>query len=126
MINNPDTFGWLRNQLLQYSPPFAVKKDTAQTVELWSTREVTIVGRKRKELFFSSATIQKGYTSFHYMPIYMMPGIADSLDPILMDTLKSKSCFHISIVTPELATSIGKALLLGFTFFKDQGFIVEI
>ena len=84
------------------------------------------MGRKMKEVFFAGAAIQKSYVSFHYMPIYLVSGIANSIDPSLMKKLKTKSCFHISTLTPELETAIREALELGCALYKDQGWITEI
>ena len=44
-------------------------------VALVSKKPVEILGRKRDELWFASALVQKGYVGFYYMPVYGDPSI---------------------------------------------------
>jgi hypothetical protein len=36
-------------------------------------KPVEVLGRKKDELWFASALIQKGYVGFYYMPVYGDP-----------------------------------------------------
>jgi hypothetical protein len=80
-------------------------------------------GRKREELWFASALIQKGYVGFYYMPVYMNEAVRSQLKPELLKCLKGKACFHIKKNDPLLFDQIGEALEIGYACYKKKGWI---
>src|SRR5579859_521707 len=55
---------------------------------LISEKEVEIEGRKRKDVWFASALIQKGFVGFYFMPVYMNNPVERQLKPELLKCLK--------------------------------------
>jgi hypothetical protein len=90
---------------------------------LISEKEVVIAGRKREDLWFASALIQKGYVGFYYMPVYMNEPIRRLLKPELLKCLKGKACFHIKKNDPLLFDQIREALKIGYDAYKKSGWI---
>ncbi len=102
----PMIFAALRGLLSVYAPPLIPKVDDASRYDLWSLKDVTIDGRKRKEVYFAGLIIQKGYVGFYYMPVYAETGLKTGFAPELLKLLKGKSCFHIKRLGPELLAQI--------------------
>jgi hypothetical protein len=92
-------------------------------VVLISDKEVVIDGRKREELWFVSALIQKGYVGFYYMPVYMNEPVRRQLPAELLKCLKGKACFHIKKNDPLLFDQIGEALRIGYENYRGKGWI---
>jgi hypothetical protein len=92
-------------------------------IALVTSKPVVIEGRKRDELWFVSALVQKGYVGFYYMPVYMNEPVRRRLKPELLKTLKGKACFHIKKADPLLMEQIGDALRIGYDAYKKMGWI---
>jgi hypothetical protein len=92
-------------------------------VLLISEKAVVIDGRKKEELWFASALVQKGYVGFYYMPVYMNETVRSQLKPELLKCLKGKACFHIKKNDPLLFDQIGEALEIGYKCYKKMGWI---
>ena len=92
-------------------------------VGLINEMAVVIDGRKKDEIWFAYALIQKGYVGFYYMPIYMQEKVRAQISPELMKCLKGKACFHIKKFDPVIFEKIKEALAIGYKNFKEQGWI---
>jgi len=92
-------------------------------VLLISKKPVEILGRKRDELWFASALIQKGYVGFYYMPVYGDAGVKELLKPELLKCLKGKACFHIKRYDQEIFSQIKQALSSGYNIWHKRGWI---
>ncbi len=90
---------------------------------LISHKEVTIAGKKRPELWFASALIQKGYVGFYYMPVYGYKKLGEQIHPELMKCLKGKACFHIKKNDENLYKQIEEALQIGYDSYKKLGWV---
>jgi len=90
---------------------------------LISHKEVEINGKKRPELWFASALIQKGYVGFYYMPVYGYKKLGEQIHPELMKCLKGKACFHIKKNDENLYKQIDEALKLGYEGYKKLGWV---
>ena len=117
------TFKSLRALLLRYQPPLVAKVDEARRYELWSRKDVIIAGRKRSEVFFASAVIQKGYVGFYYMPVYTSPEMKKLFAPELLSLLKGKSCFHVKALDARLLAQVKRALAAGFRLYEKNGWV---
>lgn len=116
-------FQQLRKLLKKYEPPFIAKSDFDSRYELWSIKDVTIAGRKRKEVFFAGLIIQSTYVGFYYMPVYTDVAIKKMFKKELLSTLKGKSCFHITSTDQVLLTQIRSALELGLALYRKNEWV---
>jgi hypothetical protein len=92
-------------------------------VALVSKKPVEILGRKRDELWFASALVQKGYVGFYYMPVYADPSIKKLIKPELLKCLKGKACFYIKKPDKEIFSQIKEALAIGHKEWHQRGWI---
>ena len=92
-------------------------------VGLISKKPVEILGRKRDELWFASALVQKGYVGFYYMPVYGDPTIKKLIKPELLKCLKGKACFYIKRSDKEIFLQIKEALAIGYKEWHQRGWI---
>src|SRR5262245_480271 len=92
-------------------------------VALVSQKPVEILGRKKDELWFASALIQKGYVGFYYMPVYGDPSIKKLIKPELLKCLKGKACFYIKKFDEEIFSQIKEALAVGQKEWHQRGWI---
>jgi hypothetical protein len=90
---------------------------------LISKKPVEIVGKKKKELWFASALVQKGYVGFYYMPVYSDNTIKKMIRPELLKCLKGKACFHIKKFDKEIFSQIKEALKIGYDSWHKRGWI---
>jgi hypothetical protein len=120
-----DIFGDLSQMLRKYQSKGKLepKVDEEGNFDLWSFKDVEIMGRKRKEVFFASAVIRKSYVGFYYMPIYTDTDLAEVFEPELLATLKGKSCFHIRKLDPTMREQIEKALRVGYDLYEERGWV---
>ena len=116
-------FKQIRDLISRYSPPMVVKKDQADYYDLWSVKEVVIAGRKKKEVFFAGAIIQKGYVGFYFMPIYVDENMKKVFPTELLALLKGKACFHIRRNDAVIMSQIEKALKAGFNIYRNKGWV---
>ncbi|MFI5187955.1 MAG: hypothetical protein ACHQF0_14590 [Chitinophagales bacterium] len=92
-------------------------------VVLISKKPVEIFGRKREELWFASALVQKGYVGFYYMPVYGDNGVKKMIRPELLKCLKGKACFHIKKFDKEIFSQIQDALKTGYDCWHKRDWI---
>ncbi|MGJ4787868.1 DUF1801 domain-containing protein [Leptospira koniambonensis] len=90
---------------------------------LVSEMEIEINGKKKPEIYFSGALVQKGYVGFYFMPVYSEPGLKKVLPQELLKCLKGKSCFYIKKNDPVLLAQIKEALKLGYEDYKKKGWV---
>jgi hypothetical protein len=96
---------------------------TGGQLNLISDKTVVIDGRKRDEMWFVSALIQKGYVGFYYMPIYMHDEMKKLFSPMFIKCLKGKACFHIKNTDPVIMEDIKKAMEAGYDAYVKKGWI---
>ena len=92
-------------------------------VALVSKKPVEILGRKKDELWFASALVQKGYVGFYYMPVYGDPSIKKVIKPELLKCLKGKACFYIKRSDKEIFSQIKEVLAIGYKEWHQRGWI---
>lgn len=90
---------------------------------LVSHKPVEIDGRKRDELWFVAALVQKGYVGFYYMPVHLQNDLKKYFSEAFVKSLKGKACFHIKKNTPELMADIKKAIKLGYEAYLAKGWL---
>jgi len=92
-------------------------------IVLISKKPVEILGRKRDELWFASALVQKGYVGFYYMPVYSDNSVKKLIRPELLKCLKGKACFHIKKFDKEIFSQIKEALNNGYKIWHKRGWL---
>ena len=117
-------FETLKKLLLPYvKGPIKLRAGDGGQIALVSEKESEVAGRKRKELWFATILIQKGYVGFYYMPVYEETEIKKIFQPELLKLLKGKSCFHIKKLDEDLIAQIKSALKLGYAMYKKVGWV---
>jgi hypothetical protein len=118
----------IRDLLLAYCPPYEAREGKnvsgKQSLELWAKGSYEVAGRKRSEVYFAGAIIQKSYVGFYFMPVYSDPSEAHAIfSEQLLKRLKGKSCFHITDGSIETMSDIKHALAEGFKLYKQRGWL---
>ncbi len=116
-------FQKLKTILKEYEDTLKSKNDSEEKFDLWSLKEIEILGKKRNEINFVTIQIQGSFIGFYFMPIYVNPTIATKLGQDLLKLLKGKSCFHIKSIDKNMEQQISSALKIGFEYYKEQGFV---
>ena len=116
-------FNKLKTILKKYEGELKPKFDLDSKYDLWSFKEVEILGRKRKEVYFAGLIIQSSYVGFYYMPIYVDTKMKNVFDPELLSMLKGKSCFHIKDLDEKIEGQIKKSLEIGYHLYKKRGWV---
>lgn len=116
-------FETLKELLQPYSPPLTPKKDLPGYYDLWSLKDVSIDGRKRKEVYFGGVILYKTYVGFYYMPVYADADMKATFSPALLALLKGKSCFHIRRLDDALLADIRAALQAGYGAYQERGWV---
>jgi len=97
--------------------------DTGGQIHLISHKAIEFEGKKRPEVWFVSALVQKGYVGFYFMPISGYKSAGEKLHPELMKCLKGKACFHIKKKDEILFKQIKEALRMGYDIYKERGWV---
>jgi len=116
-------FEAIRKLLLPYEKGTIKLISSGGQVVLISKKPVEILGRKKDELWFASALIQKGYVGFYYMPVYGDPMVKELIKPELLKCLKGKACFHIKSYDKEILSQIKHALNVGYNLWHKRGWV---
>jgi hypothetical protein len=117
-------FEAIKKMLLPYEKgTIKLRGGTGGQIAMVSDKPIEIAGRKRDELWFAAALIQKGYVGFYFVPIYAQPDLKSIFKPELMKCLKGKSCFHIKKADPIIYDQIKDALKKGYDGYKERGWI---
>ena len=61
------------------------------------------------QMWFGAVRMGKAYVSYHLMPVYTHPKLAEAVDPALRRRMQGKSCFNFTSLDPALMTAL-KAL----------------
>lgn len=91
--------------------------------DLWSDKNVTLMGKQRNEIYFAGLKIMKSSVSLHFMLIYIQPEVKELLHPDLLKLLKGKSCFHIKKLDETLMDHIAVALEVGYKAYKQNEWV---
>lgn len=98
-----------------------INSDTAY--DLWSEKNVTLLGKNRNEIYFAGLKILKADVTLHFMLIYTNPEVKELLHPSLLKLLKGKSCFHIKKLDDLLMEQIAEAFAIGYKFYKQNEWV---
>lgn len=118
-----EVFRQAKALLKKYEPPLVATHDDDARYELWSKKEIVVLGKKRKEIFFASLIIQSKYVGFYFMPVYTEGESKRLFGEELLGRLKGKSCFHLASLDATLRRQMAAALAEGFRIYKSKGWI---
>ena len=113
----------LKAILQSFSPPFKITGNSEKSIDLYTTKEAELLGRKYPSVYFAGVKIKKGFVGFYYFPIYMYPELLEKFPPELKKCLKGKTCFHIKKDDAMIFQQINEILKDGFAFYKKKNFI---
>jgi hypothetical protein len=116
-------FEAIKKLLLPYEKGTMKLITSGGQVVLISKKPVEILGRKRDELWFASALVQKGYVGFYYLPVYGDPKVKEFIKPELLKCLKGKSCFHIRHYDEQIFSQVKDALSVGYELWQKRGWL---
>jgi hypothetical protein len=75
--------------------------------------------RTGKPLFAAAVQIKKSYVSYHLMPVYVNPALADGLSPALRKRMQGKACFNFTRIDPAEARELSALTRTGLAGFKN-------
>ncbi|MNK11526.1 hypothetical protein D3C87_295680 [compost metagenome] len=91
--------------------------------DLWSDKNVVLLGKQRNEIYFAGLKIMKSSVTLHFMLIYTNPEIKELLHPDLLKLLKGKSCFHFKKLDEVLMDHVAQALDIGYKTYKQNEWV---
>ena len=123
MMEQQDNFEKIKTLFQNYVPPMTVRIDSETRYDLYSEKEVELLGRKYKEIYFGSAILKPKYTGLYFMPIYIFPELLKDIPDSLKKIQTGKSCFHIKKSDDELFDNIEKLIKSGFDMYKKHKYV---
>jgi hypothetical protein len=97
-------FTTLKTVLEKYAKRLAVKTDSPVEYNLVTKSPSPFPQHKGQPMWFASIRVGKAYVSFHLLPLYMNPALANTISPELKKRMQGKACFNFK-------TEPGKELL---------------
>jgi len=90
---------------------------------LYGNTKVSLFGKKPQKTYIAGVIQQKNYVSFYFSPVYSHPDEFQNISPNLKKTLKGKSCFNISKLTPQILSELEELLERGIEKYKELKWI---
>jgi len=103
-------FNELRKILQPYADHLDCKSDKQGNYYL----DTTHIMKNKKPLFFGAVQTKKNYISYHLMPVYVNPGLLDSISDDLKKRMQGKSCSNFKAVDPGLSKELSELTLAGY------------
>ena len=113
------TFYALKMVFAKYERFLQVTADTREKYYL-QTRSPSY---KEKPLFFGAVIRGRAYVSFHLMPLYWEPGLAEGISAELRKRMQGKSCFNFVAPDAALFRELGKLTAHGFALYKRKNLL---
>jgi hypothetical protein len=112
-------FHGLKMIFAKYERHLQVNADTREKYYL-QTRSPSYQG---KPLFFGAVIRGRAYVSFHLMPLYWEPSLAEGISDDLKKRMQGKSCFHFLAPDPPLFKELAKLTSKGFTLYRKKNLL---
>jgi hypothetical protein len=116
MLRLDDTFAALRQVLAAHSKRLTVIVDKPGDYQVGSPTMKDRIGRP---LYVAGVKTGKNYVSYHLMPVYAVPEIAQMLSPTLKKRMQGKSCFNFTTIDPDEAKELSAVTRAGIAAFRD-------
>ena len=117
------TFERLREVMLGSAQGMIVAKDGPQGLVLHAP--VPHPFDPTKPLWFGAVQPMKNYVSYHLMPVYANPDIAQSMSPELRRRMQGKSCFNFTRVDDSLFAELAAITERGIARLQADGWPVR-
>ena len=118
------TFTVLKPVLMKYANRLTVKADTSAEYALVTKSASPFPQHKGQPLHFGSVRVGKAYVSFHLMPIYMHPGLTNSIPPELKKRMQGKTCFNFKTEPePELVDALTRLTAAAFKEWSEKKWV---
>ncbi len=79
-------------------------------------------GPNGKPVWFAAVRMGKNYVSYHFMPIYMNPGLQKRISPELKKRMQGKACFNFNAVDSQLFRELEDLTAAGFEGYRAKKF----
>jgi hypothetical protein len=112
-------FYGLKMVFAKYEKHLRVTADTREKYYL-ETRSPSYNG---KPLFFGAVLRGRAYVSFHLMPLYWEPSLANGISANLKKRMQGKSCFNFSAPDPVLFRELAALTSGGFALYKRKNLL---
>jgi len=114
-------FAVLKPVLAKYAKRLSVKTDTPTEYTLLSKSPSPFPQHKGQPLYFGSVRVGKAYVSFHLVPLYLCPELAQSVSPRLKKRMQGKACFNFKTSPePELIADLKLLTAAGFEKWGEK------
>jgi hypothetical protein len=110
------TFATLRDMLAAQSDSLVITVDKPGDFQVGSPDQQDRIGRP---LFVAAVQTRKNYVSYHLMPVYAVPRLAETLSPGLKKRMQGKSCFNFTTIETEHVRELSKLTRTGIAAFRD-------
>ena len=117
-----EVFVALRAILAEHVPPLRVLVDTPTDFQIVSATHIY----KKRPLWIAGVRQGKNYTSFHFLPIYAFPQLADGLSPALKKRKQGKGCFNFKAVDEALFGELKKLADKAIPKFDSDALIAHV
>lgn len=115
------TFTALKPVLGKYEKRLSVKSDTPMEYTVLTKSASPFPQHKGQPMYFGSVRLGKAYVSFHLMPLYMCPLLANSIAPALKKRMQGKTCFNFkSLPEPELMAELKRLTAEGIKLWGEK------
>jgi hypothetical protein len=76
-----------------------------------------------KPLFFGAVIRGRAYVSFHLMPLYWEPSLAQGISANLKKRMQGKTCFNFSAPDAAFFRELAKVTSRGFALYKRKNLL---
>jgi hypothetical protein len=114
-------FTALRRLMAPYAKGLDVTADTPADFCVY-TRHVL---KNKTQLFFGAVQVKKNYVSYHFMPVYVDPGLLAGVSPALKKRMQGKSCFNFPEVDRPLFKELAALTKAGHARYRAEGYIAK-
>lgn len=102
---------------------FNTRVNSDTDYDLWSEKNVVLMGKNRSEIYFAGLKIMKSSVTLHFMLIYTNPELKEFLHTDLLKLLKGKSCFHFKKIDDTMLAHVVNAFEIGYKFYKKNEWV---
>lgn len=114
-------FAALKPVLGEQAKRLSVKTDTPVEYTLVTKSPSPYPQHKGQPMFFASLRLGKAYVSFHLLPLYMNPALADTVSPALKKRMQGKACFNFkNHPEPEALAELKRLTEAGLTQWGEK------
>ena len=110
------TFATLRDMLAAQSDTLIITVDKPGDFQAGLPDQLDRIGRP---LFVAAVQTRKNYVSYHLMPVYAVPRLAEKLSPELKKRMQGKSCFNFTTIDAGQLRELTKLTRTGIKAFRD-------